>query len=111
MFNVQELSTAVRHKINAVAVVFNDNAYGNVKRDQINLFDGREYGADVTNPDFMKLADAFGVHGMRVESGDSKELEKCLKSALDLDTPVLIEVPVSEMPNPFGAGIFSYIKK
>lgn len=111
MFNVQELSTAVRHKINAVAVVFNDNAYGNVKRDQINLFDGREYGADVTNPDFMKLADAFGVHGMRVESGDPQKLEKCLKSALDLDTPVLIEVPVSEMPNPFDAGIFSYIKK
>ena len=36
MFNVQELSTAVRHKINAVALVFNDNAFGNVMRDQVN---------------------------------------------------------------------------
>ena len=101
MFNVQELSTAVHHKINAVVVVFNDNAFGNVMRDQVNMFDGREYGAIVHNPDFMKLADAFGARGVRIEDGDPESLEKELSSSINIEAPTLIEVPVGEMPNPF----------
>ena len=101
MFNVQELSTAVRHKINAVALVFNDNAFGNVMRDQVNMYEGREYGARVHNPDFMKLADAFGVRGVRIRDGSPDELEKELNDSLQIDSPTLIEVPVGEMPNPF----------
>ena len=101
MFNVQELSTAVHHKINAIVVVFNDNAFGNVMRDQVNMFDGREYGAIVHNPDFMKLADAFGARGVRIEDGDPESLEKELSSSINIKAPTLIEVPVGEMPNPF----------
>ena len=101
MFNVQELSTAVHHKINAIVVVFNDNAFGNVMRDQVNMFDGREYGAIVHNPDFMKLADAFGARGVRIEDGDPESLEKELSSSINIEAPTLIEVPVGEMPNPF----------
>lgn len=100
MFNVQELSTAVRHKINLVTVLFNDNAYGNVMRDQVNMFDGREYGAQLTNPDFIKLAESFGVNAIRVENG-AEELKSAIISSLKLDQPTLIEVPVGEMPNPF----------
>ena len=100
MFNVQELSTAVRHNINLVTVLFNDNAYGNVMRDQVNMFDGREYGAQLTNPDFIKLAESFGVNAIRVENG-AEELKSAIISALKLDQPTLIEVPVGEMPNPF----------
>ena len=100
MFNVQELATAAKHQINVVAVVFNDNAYGNVMRDQVNMFDGREYGAEVHNPDFMKLAEAFGVRGVRVEGGAS-ELEKAVQESLNIEAPTLIEVPVGPMPNPF----------
>ena len=101
MFNVQELSTAVHHKINAIVVVFNDNAFGNVMRDQVNMFDGREYGAIVHNPDFMKLADAFGARGVRIEDGDPESLEKELSSSINIEAPTIIEVPVGEMPNPF----------
>ena len=82
-----------------VVVVFNDNAYGNVLRDQVNRFDGRSIGAELHNPDFVKLAEAYGVKGMRAH--DSKELESKLREALELDAPVLIEAPVGMMPTPF----------
>lgn len=101
MFNVQELSTAVKHNINAIVIVFNDNAFGNVMRDQVNMYEGREYGALVHNPDFMKLADAFGVRGVRIEGGDPDSLNKELSRSLEVQSPTLIEVPVGEMPNPF----------
>ena len=100
MFKVQELSTAVKHNINAIAIVFNDNAFGNVLRDQKTMFENREYGARVVNPDFMKLADAFGVRGVRVKGGAS-ELQSALEEAIGIEAPSLIEVPVGEMPNPF----------
>ena len=101
MFNVQELATAVQHDINVVVVVFNDNAFGNVMRDQINTFDGRDYGAKLTNPDFMKLSDSFGVRGIQISDGDPKKLNTHLKEALQIESPSLIEVPVGPMPNPF----------
>src|SRR5205807_10272065 len=66
LFNAQELATAVQQKINVVAVVFNDNAYGNVARDLDEDWGGN-FGAALHNPDFMKLADAYGVHGMRAK--------------------------------------------
>ncbi len=100
MFASQEMSTAVKHGINAVAVVFNDSAYGNVMRDQITRFEGRSYGAELHNPDFMKLADAYGVRGVRANGAE--ELETALSESLEIEQPTLIEVPVGMMPNPFG---------
>jgi acetolactate synthase-1/2/3 large subunit len=97
MYNAQELATAVRYGINVVAVVFNDNAYGNVARDLDEAWGG-EYGAVLHNPDFMKLADAFGLHGMRAK--DPLEVGRLVGQAVDLDRPVLIEVPVGRMPRP-----------
>src|SRR5205807_6315212 len=67
LFNAQELATAVQHRINVVAVVFNDDAYGNVARDLDEDWGGN-FGAALHNPDFMKLADAYGVHGMRAKA-------------------------------------------
>ena len=81
--------------------MFNDNAFGNVMRDQVNMYEGREYGALVHNPDFMKLADAFGVRGVRIEGGDPDSLNKELSRSLEVQSPTLIEVPVGKMPNPF----------
>ena len=99
LFNSQELSTAVQHGINAVVVVFNDNAYGNVLRDQLTRFEGRSYGAELHNPDFVKLAEAYGAHGVRAHG--AAELEVALKEALSMDVPSLIEVPVDPMPYPY----------
>ena len=101
MFASQEMATAVKHNINAVVVVFNDNAYGNVLRDQVTRFDGRSIGAELHNPDFMKLADAYGMRGVRVENADPDALESALRESLDIEAPSLIEVPVGMMPNPF----------
>jgi acetolactate synthase-1/2/3 large subunit len=97
MYNVQELATAVQQKINVVAVVFNDNAYGNVARD-LDEWWGGAYGASLHNPDFMKLAEAFGVHGMRAK--DPGDVGALVRDAVQLDRPVLIEVPVGRMPTP-----------
>ncbi len=99
LYNSQELATAVKHGINAVAVVFNDNAFGNVYRDQINKFAGRAIGSELHNPDFMKLAEAYGIRGVRVRGPE--ELETELEDALAADAPGLIEVPVGMMPDPF----------
>lgn len=96
MFNVQEIATAVQHGINLVAVVFNDNAYGNVLRDLNDIFDGRDVGATLHNPDFIKLAEAFGAGAMKAQG--PSELNGCLKEALADNRPTLIEVPVEKMP-------------
>jgi len=97
MYNVQELATAVQQKINVIAVVFNDNAYGNVARDLDETWGGA-YGAALHNPDFMKLADAFGVHGIRAK--EPTQVGALVRDAIQLDRPVLIEVPVGRMPTP-----------
>ncbi len=68
MFGVQELATAVQFNIGVVTLVFNNNAYGNVRRDQRERFDGRVVASDLVNPDFVKLAESFGVGAARVTS-------------------------------------------
>jgi acetolactate synthase-1/2/3 large subunit len=97
LYNAQELSTAVRYGINVVAVVFNDNAYGNVARDLDEAWGG-QYGAELKNPDFMKLADAFGVLGMRAKQ--PTDVGALVREAIDRDRPALVEVPVGRMARP-----------
>src|SRR5437016_13280699 len=62
LMTAHELETAHRLGVNIVAVVFHDNAYGSIKRKQLARF-GRTSGVDFGNPDFVKLAEAFGVKG------------------------------------------------
>ena len=93
MFAVQELATAVQYGIGVVTLVFNNNAFGNVRRDQRERFGGRVLGADLQNPDFLKLADAFGVRSERVASPEA--LRASLTRAVDSGVPWLIEIPVA----------------
>jgi len=95
-YNVQELSTMVQQKIPLTAVVFNDNAYGNVKRIQEMRFGGRTIASTLHNPDMLKLAEAYGVEGRRANS--PAELKATLDDVLKRNDPVLIEVPVGPMP-------------
>ncbi len=99
LFNSQELATAVQFKINVVAVVFNDNSYGNVKRDMKEIFNNKFLGSELKNPNFMKLAESYGAIGMK--ANNPKALEKSIKKAISLNKTVLIEVPIGEMPSPF----------
>jgi acetolactate synthase-1/2/3 large subunit len=92
MFGVQELSTAVQFKIGVVVLVFNNNAYGNVRRDQRERFDGRIVASDLVNPDFMKLAESFGVGAARVTSPD--QFRPALEKALADGGPYLIDIEV-----------------
>lgn len=92
MFGVQELATAVQHRIGAVAIVFNNGSYGNVRRDQQMRYGNRLIGSDLENPDFVDLARSFGAWAERVS--DPAELRTVLSKAIDLDTPAVIEVMV-----------------
>ncbi len=98
-FTLNELATMVQHRIGVVAVVFNDNAYGNVRRIQQVDFGGRTIASDLVNPDYCKLAEAFGLRGRRAETPE--QLRVALREALAANEPALIEVPVGEMPNPW----------
>ena len=71
MFGVQELATAVQFNIGVVTLVFNNNSYGNVRRDQRERFEGRVVASDLVNPDFVKLAESFGVGAARVTSPEA----------------------------------------
>jgi acetolactate synthase-1/2/3 large subunit len=92
MFGVQELSTAVQFNIGVVTLVFNNNSYGNVRRDQRTRFAGRVVAADLVNPDFVKLAESFGVAASRVTSPD--HFKPALEKALAHGGPSLIAVEV-----------------
>ena len=89
----------MRHGLHVVAVVFNDNAYGNVRRTQRQSFGGRVIASDLRNPDFTKLAELFGADGRRA-SGPA-ELRAVLADALADGRPALIEVPLGETPDPW----------
>ncbi|PSO32194.1 thiamine pyrophosphate-dependent enzyme [Bradyrhizobium sp. MOS002] len=93
MFGVQELSTAVQFNIGVVTLVFNNNAYGNVRRDQRERFDGRVVASDLVNPDFVKLAESFGVASARVTAPD--QFKAAMEKALAHGGPYLISVEVT----------------
>jgi acetolactate synthase-1/2/3 large subunit len=92
MFAMPELATAVQYGIGLITVVFNNSSFGNVRRDQKAYFDGRIVGADLVNPDFMKLADAFGVRAWRATT--PAQLQATLEKAMTESGPTLIEVPI-----------------
>lgn len=99
-----ELATAVQYDIPAIVIVFNDNAYGNVKRAQEEQYEGRVIGTDLVNPDFVALARSFRVRAARVplangsrEFGSADGLKELLQLAVKERKPWLIEVPVGPM--------------
>jgi acetolactate synthase-1/2/3 large subunit len=90
MFGIGELAAAVQYNLGVVAVVFNNNAFGNVLLDQQRLYEGREAGARLHNPDFAAVAEAFGADGHRVRTPE--QLEATLTKALAAGRPAVIEV-------------------
>ena len=100
MFNVQELATAVQFRLGVVVIIFNDSKFGNVQRQQKEWFGGRIIASNLLNPDFVQLAESFGLAGYRVRSPD--ELRPVLQRALADSEPALIEVVLTEdMPSPW----------
>lgn len=99
MYAMPELATAVMHNIAVVAVVFTDNAFGNVKRIQRFDYGGKVIASELHNPDFAKLATLFGAAGARATT--PAELTSEIRSAIKRSGPTVIEVPVGEMPDPW----------
>ncbi len=93
MFGVQELATAAQYGIALVTIVFNNHSFGNVLRDQELQYGGRTIGSRFQNPDFVRLAESFGVAARRVR--EPHELENALEQELAAARPALIEVELA----------------
>ncbi len=90
LYGVQELATAVQHEINLVSIVFNNQSFGNVLRDQQTEYGGRTIGSELIGLDFVSMAESFGAVAFAVKT--PAELQPALERALGLDRPVVIEV-------------------
>ena len=91
LMNVQELETAVRLRTAVVNVIWENREFGSITWKQDKKF-GRHFGTTFTNPDFVRLADAFGMPAWRCE--EVEDLGRHLRHALTLDVPSLIVVPI-----------------
>jgi acetolactate synthase-1/2/3 large subunit len=91
LMNCQELETAMRLKTPFVNVIWENRQYGSIVWKQDKKF-GEHFGVDFTNPDFVKLAEGFGMPAWRCESAD--DFGDRLAQALGLDVPSLIVLPI-----------------
>jgi acetolactate synthase-1/2/3 large subunit len=99
MYQAQELATAMRHALPVVAVVFDDSAFGNVRRIQAEQFGNRLIACDLANPDFYDFARSFGANAFR--ASDEASLQTALREAIAARAPALVHVKVGEMPSPW----------
>ncbi len=97
MFTLQSLAAAVQHKIGLVTIIFNNNAYGNVRMMQIRDYDERVIATDLVNPDFVKLGEAFGANAFRADGHE--QLRQAIRRGFASDLPTIIEVPIGETPS------------
>jgi acetolactate synthase-1/2/3 large subunit len=97
MFNAQELATAVQHNIGVAIIVFDDGAFGNVRRIQHESFGGRTIASELKNPSFTELGKTFGMPSVQADGADA--LAGALREAMTEDGPVMIHCPVGVMPN------------
>lgn len=93
MFGIQELATAAQEKLGLVTLVFNNGGYENIRRDQQRLFEDRVMAADLSAPDFVALAQSFGVSAHRVRTPEA--LGPVLSAALESNMPTVIEIQVA----------------
>ena len=97
MYGAAELATAVKYKIPLVVLVYNDQAYGNVKRIQQQRFGhNRTIASDLVNPDIVKFVDSFGAFAIRAEQS-LNGLKKALGAAFDAAGPAAVEMPVDKI--------------
>ncbi len=92
LLNTGELATAVQEQLAVVTVIFNDATYTAVKSDQRRRFGGRYIATDLVAPDYVALAQAFHMRGVRAETPQA--LCDAISTAIDMDGPTVIEVPL-----------------
>tara|TARA_B110000196_G_scaffold122025_1_gene105772 strand:+ start:423 stop:2087 length:1665 start_codon:yes stop_codon:yes gene_type:complete len=92
LFAMSEMASAVQHNIGLVTIVFNNSSFGNVRRDQQERFNSNLIGADLVNPNFLKISEAFGVDGYSISQ--PTELKPILSKAIENNRPAIIEVKI-----------------
>ena len=103
LMNAHEIETAVRHHINVVTLVMNNNCWGSEKAYQREFFGGRYIGCDIGNPRYDEYARLFGASGFYIEHPD--QIGDTLRAAFASGTPSIVEIPVDpdELPTPVAA--------
>jgi acetolactate synthase-1/2/3 large subunit len=96
--NIQELATAVQHHVPVKVAILNNQYLGMVRQWQELFFNRRYSGTNIEcQPDFVKLAEAYGAHGIRVER--TEEVRGALEKALEIDGPVFIDFRINREEN------------
>jgi acetolactate synthase-1/2/3 large subunit/sulfoacetaldehyde acetyltransferase len=103
LMNAQEIETAVRHGINVVTLVMNNNCWGSEKAYQRAFFGSRYIGCDIGNPRYDEFARLFGANGYYVDHPD--QVGDVVRTALDANRPAIVEIPIDpdELPTPVQA--------
>ena len=94
MMTSQELATAIHHNIPIVVIVVNNGTYGTIRMHQERDYPGNVIATDITNPDFVLFARAFGAFGARVEK--TEDFAGAFEQAKDSGKPALIELVVDK---------------
>ena len=96
--NIQELATAVQYRLPVKVAILNNSFLGMVRQWQELFYNKRySYSCMECQPDFVKLAEAYGAVGLRVENPD--DVKKALKEAIEIPKPVLIDFIVDREEN------------
>jgi thiamine pyrophosphate-dependent acetolactate synthase large subunit-like protein len=100
LMNAQEIETAVRHHINAVTIVMNNNCWGSEKAYQKAFYESRYIGCDIGNPRYDQYARLFGAAGFHADHPD--QIGDVMKAALGAGQPAIVEIPIDpdEFPVP-----------
>lgn len=91
VMNAQELATAAKYNLHVIAVIHDDSCLGAIKHQQQHFYQERYLDTDLHNPDFLQLANAYGVPA--TQAGNPEEFRKVLGEAVQRRGPSLIRVP------------------
>ena len=96
--NIQEFATLRQNKLPVKVFIFNNNGYLLIRQTQRNFMEGRLFGegpnTGVWCPDSMRIADAYGIKGVRIEK--KEEVDEKIKEVLSYDGPVICDVKLPE---------------
>jgi acetolactate synthase I/II/III large subunit len=96
---IQELGTISQYKIPVKIIVLNNDFLGMVRQWQQLFFDKRYSFTEMTNPDFIKIAEGYRIPGQQVTKRE--DLEKCINTMINHDGPYFLEVKVEQEENVF----------
>lgn len=113
LINIQEFNTLAAEGINVKVAVLNNAHLGMIRQWQEFFYEGRYMGAFLDNPDFAKVAQAFGLHGVGTSTRD--EMHDAIAMAHEYDGPVVLDLHVDRVENVYpmivpGTGVNSVIE-